>query len=59
MNKEELKDAFLEHFDKPVPTWKGRPVMVEAQAGGLTLIKLWVRDEEVVEQQHNFNQENT
>jgi hypothetical protein len=57
MKVEELKDEFFEYFGKPVPTWKGRPVMVDAKAGGLTLIRFWVRDDEVTEQTHNFNQE--
>ena len=57
MKAEKLKDEFLEYFNKPVTTWKGRPVMVDAKAGGLTLISFWVRDEEVTEQTHNFNKE--
>jgi hypothetical protein len=57
MKAEELKDEFHKYFDKPVTTWKERPVMVNAKAGGLTLISFWVRDEDVTEQAHNFNKE--
>jgi hypothetical protein len=57
MNPEEIKAAFYEHFDKPVPTWNGRPVMIESKAGGLTLIAFWVRDDQIVEQKHNFKQD--
>jgi hypothetical protein len=59
MDKDELKDAFLEHFSNPVPTWNGRAVMVEAKACGLTLIKLWVRDDEILEIKHDFDKEST
>jgi hypothetical protein len=57
MKAKELKDEFHKYFDKPVTTWKERPVMVDAKAGGLTLIRFWVRDEEVRAQTHNFNKE--
>jgi len=57
MKEEELKDAFLDYFDKPVTTWRGRPVMIDSKAGGLTLIKLWVKDEEITEQKHTIDQE--